>query len=167
MLGAFKPKIVRPVGRRLVMANWYCVIKYNKIVEEQFLIHRIIERMDAINNLVTICGFPAPAWLQQMILKLHKQMDEIRLHAEKKCRKILKPDLPFSSPIQYWYDKVHAYQNLIRRLEGKTRNNSNIIRHACCHDIDNPKRLTMDELKDGLRLAQIRKRQNKPQAPGL
>jgi hypothetical protein len=167
MVGAFKPKIVRPVGRRLVMANWYCVIRYNKIVEEQFLIHRIIERMDAIENLVTICGYPAPDWLQRMILKLHKQMDEIRLHAEKKCRKILTPDLPFSSPIQYWYDKIHAYQNLIRRLEGKTKNNSNIIRHACRHDIENPKSLTMDELKDGLRLVQIRKRQNKPQAPGL
>ena len=167
MLGEFKPKIVRPVGRRLVMSNWYCVQRYNHIVEEQFLLHRIVERMDAIENLISICGFPSPKWLQVMILKLHKQMDEIRIHAEKKCRKILKPDLPFSGPIQHWYDKIHAYQNLIKRLEGTTKNNSNIVRHAWRHGIDNPKSLTMDQLKDGLRLAQIRKRQNKPHAPGL
>jgi len=167
MIGEFAYKVQRPVSRRLVMAQQHCVDRYNRIVEEQFARHRIVERMDAVESLVEMCGFPAPAWLKDMINKLHKQMDEIRIHAEKKCRKILRPELPFSLPIQYWYDKIHAYQNLIRRLEGKTRNNSNIIRHALRHDIEDPKSLTMEQLRDGLAWAQQRKQQNKPNAPGL
>ena len=75
--------------------------------------------------------------------------------------------MPFSPPIQYWYDKIHAYKNLIRRLEGKTRNNNNIIQHALRHEIEDPKSLTMDQLKDGLSYAQQRKHQNKDQATGL
>ena len=102
-----------------------------------------------------------------MIDKLQTQMDEILVHTECKCRKILRPELPFSPPIQYWYDKIHAYKDLIRRLEGKTRNNSNIIRHALRHKIEDPKSLMMAQLQDGLSYAQQRKRQTKDQAPGL
>ena len=93
--------------------------RYNQIVEQQFIIHRIIVKMDAIDNLTKICGFPSPDWLAKMIKKLHKQMDEIRLCAEKRCRKIMMPEAEFSPPIQHWYDKIHAYQALIKRKEGK------------------------------------------------
>lgn len=124
MLGQYMNKIVKPVSRQLVMCVELAWRRYNKIVEQHFVIHRIVQKMDAIDNLTKMCGFPSPSWLAKMIKKLHKQMDEIRVHAEKKCRKLLMPAAEFSPPIQYWYDKIHAYEALIRRKEGKPVKNT-------------------------------------------
>jgi hypothetical protein len=102
-----------------------------------------------------------------MIIKLYKQMTEIRVHAKKHCRKILKPNNDFSPTIQMWYDRVHAYIQLIRMKEGKTSNLVNILRFACRQHIANPDDLTMEELQDGLRFARIRWSELRKQAKGL
>jgi hypothetical protein len=75
-------------------------------------------------------------------------MTEIRIHAEKNCRKILRPDKDFSPTIQMWYDRIHAYLQLIRMKEGKTSNMRNILQFAQCQHINNPEGLTMEELQD-------------------
>ena len=87
--------------------------------------------------------------LRAMIIKLYKQMTEIRLHAEKDCRKILWPESDFSPTIQMWYDRIHAYLQLIRLKEGKASNASNIVRFAKRTHIERPVELTMEE-EDGL-----------------
>ena len=81
---------------------------YDKKVREQFEIHRILERLDAVDKMTCYCGYPLPGWLCVMIIKLYKQMTEIRVLAEKKCRKILRPESDFSPTIQMWYDHIHA-----------------------------------------------------------
>ena len=91
MLGKDLLKIVRPPGRRLVSTQPRSVRRYNEIVEQQFLLHRVSERMDAVDRLSRICGTPTPPWLRSMMIKLYQQMDEIRVHAEKKCRKLMTP----------------------------------------------------------------------------
>ena len=88
IIGDHLHKIDRPEGRRLVMCQHKAVNRYNNIVEEHFKIHRMEELMNALDNLIVICGRPGPMWLKSMIIKLYKQMDEIRIHGEKKCRKI-------------------------------------------------------------------------------
>ncbi len=65
-----------------------------------------------------------------MIIKLYKQMSEIRVHSEKNCRKILQPESDFSLTIQMWYDRIHAYLQLICMQEGKAKNVGNILRFA-------------------------------------
>jgi hypothetical protein len=65
-----------------------------------------------------------------MIIKLYKQMTEIRVNAEKKCWKILRPELDFSPTIQMWYNRIQAYLQLIRLQEGKAKNVGNILRFA-------------------------------------
>ena len=104
-----------------------------------------------------------------MIIKLYKQMKEIRVHAEKKCRKILRPESDFSPTIQLWYNRIHAYLQLICLREGKTRNagGGNILQFARWQHIEHPEALTMDELKDGLQFARIRKADLRKQAKGL
>ncbi len=94
-------------------------------------------------------------------------MTEIRVHAEKKCRKILRPDSDYSPTIQMWYDRIHAYLQLICMKEGKTKNTGNIIRFAMRANIQDPTALTMEELKDGLRYCRIRKGELRQQAKGL
>jgi hypothetical protein len=62
-----------------------------------------------------------------MIIKLSKQMMEIRVHAEKKCRKILRPESNSSPTIQMWSDRIHAYLQLIQMKESKANNVGNIL----------------------------------------
>jgi hypothetical protein len=123
--------------------------------------------MTAVNNMTRYCGYPSPPWLRSMIIKLYKQMMEIRVHTEKKCRKILCPDNNFSPTIQMWYDRIHAYLQLIRMKEGKTKNPSNILRFARQQHIINPGKLTLEELQDGLQFARIRQSELWKQAKGL
>ena len=94
-------------------------------------------------------------------------MTEIRVHAEKNCRKILRPDCDYSPTIQMWYDRIHAYLQLIRMKEGKTKNTANILRFACRQHINEPERLSIEELKDGLQYARIQKADLRRQAKGL
>ena len=113
LLGKFRYKVCRPVSRRLVTSQQSLVTRYNKIVQDQFELHCIVERLDAVYRMTRYCGNPSPGWLRAMVIKLYRQMKEIRVHAEKKCRKILRPESNFSPTIQLWYDRIHAYLQLI------------------------------------------------------
>ena len=123
--------------------------------------------MDAVNKIPRYCGYPSPGWLRAIIIKLYKQMTEIRVHSEKNCWKILQPESDFSPTIQMWYDRLHAYLQLIRLQEGKTKNVGNILCFARQQHIPHPEQLTMNELNDGLQLARIRKADLRKQAKGL
>jgi hypothetical protein len=102
-----------------------------------------------------------------MIIKLYKQMTEIRIHTEKGCRKILRPESDFSPTVKMWYNRIHVYLQLIRMKEGKAKNTGNILRLACRQHINALEKLTLEELKDGLQFAQIRKADLRKQAKGL
>ena len=167
MLGEHLNAICRPVSRRLVMSQKDSVKRYNKIVKEQCSIHRIQERLDAIDKMTKYCGYPSPKWLEKMILTLYAQMTEIRRNAEKKCRKIHTPISEFSPTISMWYDRIHVYLQLIRLKEGKTKKVRNIFKLARKHNILHPERLSREELEDGLQLATIRKKELRKQAGEL
>jgi hypothetical protein len=66
-----------------------------------------------------------------------------------------------------WYDRIHAYLQLIRLQEGKVKNLGNVLRFARRQHIQSPEQLTMEELKDGLQLARIRKADLRKQAKEL
>jgi hypothetical protein len=87
------------------------------------------ERLNAVDRMTQYCGHPAPGWLRAMITKLYKQMTEIWQHAKKKCCKILRPDSYLSPAIQLWYDRIHAYLQLID-LKEEAQNIGNIMRFA-------------------------------------
>ena len=91
---------------------------YNQIVEKQFLLHMIPARMDAVDKLSRICSTHTPPWLSSTMIKLYQQMDKIRVHGEKKCRKFLTPEVEYSPVFQHWYDKIHAYMDLLKLKEG-------------------------------------------------
>ena len=67
-----------------------------------------------------------------MMIKLYKQMDETRVHAEKKCRKFMTPAAEFNPVIQHWYDRIHAYMDLLKLKQGahKHMNKGNVRRNA-------------------------------------
>jgi hypothetical protein len=94
-------------------------------------------------------------------------MTEIRILTEKNLRKILRPDDSFSPMIQMWYDRIHAYLQLIRMKDGKTNNTRNILRFARQQHISKPEELMMEELQDRLQFAWVRKADLQKQAKGL
>jgi hypothetical protein len=63
LLGEFRYKVCRPVSRYLVTPQQSSVKRYNAIICKQFAIHRIVERMDAVDKMAQYCGFPSPGWL--------------------------------------------------------------------------------------------------------
>jgi hypothetical protein len=87
LLGKFRYKICCLVSRRLVTSQANSVKHYNEIVREQFEIHRIIKRMDAVDKMTKYCRNPSPRWLCSMIIKLYKQMTRISIHAEKSAER--------------------------------------------------------------------------------
>ena len=169
MLGRDLLKIVRPPGRKLVTTQPRTVKRYNKIVEEQFLRHRIPERLDAVDKLSRVCGNPTPPWLTSMMIKLYSQMDQIRIHAEKQCRNFKTPDAEFSPTIKHWYDRIHAYMDLLKLKQGhkKFTNKGNVRRKARGKGISNPAGLSEEAIRDALRYCKIRARDLRKQAKGL
>ena len=69
---------------------------------------------------------------------LDKHRVELQKHAERKCRKILKPDLEFSGEVKLWHERLIALKRLIKLREGKVHTVANDIRFAKRHDIDKP-----------------------------
>ncbi len=51
LLGKFRHKVCRPVSCQLVTLQADSVKRYNKIVIDQFEVHRIIKRMDAVDKM--------------------------------------------------------------------------------------------------------------------
>jgi hypothetical protein len=51
LLGEFRYKVCHPVSRCLIMSYQSLVDEYNRIVQEQFAQHRIVERLDAVDKM--------------------------------------------------------------------------------------------------------------------
>jgi hypothetical protein len=66
-----------------------------------------------------------------------------------------------------WYNRIHAYLQLIHLKEEKAQNVGNIIWFAKWKHIENLEDLTLDKLKDRLQLAKVRKSELRKQAKGL
>ncbi len=167
LLGVYRYKVCWLVSRSLVTSQETSVKRYNAIIREQFKIHHVEERLNTVNNMTRYCGYPLPRWLCSVIIKLCKQMTEIRIHAEKNCRKMLWPDDDFSPTIQISYNRIHAYLQLISMKEEKTKNTGNILQFACRQHINNPEGFTMEELQDGLQFTRIRRADLRKQAKEL
>jgi hypothetical protein len=59
LLSKFRYKVCPPVSRRLVTSQKDSVKRYNKIVREHLDVHRIVERMDAVDKMTKYCGNPS------------------------------------------------------------------------------------------------------------
>ena len=106
LLGEFWHKVCCPISRRLIKSQLGSVDEYNRIIHKQIDQHRIVKGLDAVDKMTQNCGFPAPIFLRAMIIKLYRQMTEIKVHAEKKCQKILRPDSDYSPTVQMWYNII-------------------------------------------------------------
>jgi hypothetical protein len=165
LLGVYRYKICQPVNQQLVTLQELTVKRYNEIIRDQFEIHRLEEQLNMVDNMTRYCGYPSPWWLRSMIIMLYKQMIEIRDHAEKNCRKILHPNDNYNPTIQMWYNRIHAYLQLIRMKEGKTNNNGK--GSALCMATRYWQTKGTYNGRIGLQFGRIRKAELRKQAKGL
>ena len=135
---------------------------YLGIVEEQWKIHRIEERLEALSQ--ENLSYPVSAEFIQALERIDNQIGEIWQHAEKNCRKITKIDGNYSVTAHYWHERALALKALLKRLDGKTTNDGNICRAARRFGINHPRRLNRAQIQDLLQLAVARKQTIKPQS---
>ena len=164
LIGKFEHRVVRSACRRLNTKN-SSLGRYVKILEQQMMIHRMDDRLDAIIDEIEN-DKPTPKQKAKME-GLDKQFIELQRHAESKCRKILKPDLQFSGPVKLWHERFQAYQALIRWKTGNAKNDSNIMRTALRRGIANPREMSLDMMKEGVAYVKDRKRSYKQTYPEL
>ena len=165
LLGVFEHKVVRAGCRRL-NTKTSSLSRYNEILERLMANHRMCERQDEVLEEI-VDDKPTPAQRAKMDA-LDKQFVEFQKCAERRCRKILKPDLEFSPQVKLWQERMWAYRALICWKKGLPGNHSNIIRTSIRRGIsDNPRQMTLEAMEAGLEYAKGRKRNLRELAPGL
>ena len=76
------------------------MIRYNKLFEEQIRRHKLRERLEKLDLAIGDEERLTKEQIEQFET-IHKQTTEIQLHADRKCRKIIKPDLDFSEEVNF------------------------------------------------------------------
>lgn len=151
-IGKFQGKIVQPTTRRLTTKQKASVEKYNHILEQQFAVHNIPARVDELDAITKLEGFPASPATKAKVLSLLNQIDEIRIHAEQNCRKLYHPALPFSPSVKRLYDRIHAFRTLIKIME-RRKGGINVRRaHRTARrcGISNPHGRSIQDCLDGI-----------------
>ena len=69
IIGELLHVIDHPARRRLVMRRPKVFNIFNEILEEEFKMHRIEERINVIDNLTMMYGRPGPMRLRSMIIE--------------------------------------------------------------------------------------------------
>jgi len=165
LIGVFEHSITRAECRRL-NTKTSSLPRYTEILERMMDIHRMEQRLDAVvDAIVNDC--PTPAQKAKME-SLDRQMVELQKCAERRCRKIIKPDMEFSPQVKLWQERMWAYKALIRWKKGNPCNQTNIIRMAIRREIcDDPRQMTLEQMQAGEAYARNRKRLLRDLAPGL
>ena len=168
-IGRHQGKIVRPSTRRLTLRQYGAAASYNKSLHTQLKCHDIQKRISSLRSQIQISPRPLPGDLATACECLHKQIGQMRIHAERTCRKIARPALEFSPPVQYWYDRAHAYKALIRLKtnQGKYTDASRVVRMAHRKGILNPRTITVEQCRDGLAACKLRQNGLRKIAGGL
>ena len=73
--------------------------------EEQVKRHKLKERLDDLDVNIGDNDRLTEEQIRRFET-IHKQTTEIQLHAERKCRNILKPNLNFSDKVAFWHERA-------------------------------------------------------------
>jgi len=167
LLGVFEHNVVRAECRRL-NTQTSSLGRYNAILERLMATHRLIERQDAVISEI-MDNKPTPKQRQQMET-LDRQFVEFQKCAERRCRKIIKPELEFSPQVKLWQERMWAFKALIRWRKGLACNQTNVLRTAgrrLCRKFPNPRDMTLEEMEAGYEYCKGRKRLLRGTAPEL
>ena len=74
-------------------------------------IHNMDQHLDALEK--EILNFKPAMYQERSTNSLDRQFVELQSHAERKYKKIMKPELQFSGPVKLWHERIQAYKGII------------------------------------------------------
>ena len=119
VMGQNEQRIVYPPCRRLNTKITNVAERYGEEVEQQFPIHHIVARLDAL-ELSMGHAYPASSENIEKLEGLDCQVVEIQRHCEKECRKIRWGDLPFSKKTSCGMSKYRCTQSYSVKTRGRS-----------------------------------------------
>ena len=122
------------------------------MLKSLFKCHRILERMESIASNESWSPQKVKAKLNRLDLESANYMRA----AEKRSRKIKSGLIPFSPEAINWLPRKMVYSLLLFLRLGRKKNRGNLIRLACSAGILNPLRLSVKEIRTGLRVCKIK-----------
>ena len=157
ILGPNLMRTQRSVARRLVTSNVMSTKRFNMMVKKLFGEHRITDRLEKLVVTADSYKHPVPHWLERKIQLFHVEMDQLRMRASDKCRKILTPVAPCGPEIRHWNDMIHMYKALFRILTRPHLNHNcfNTYRVGRKKGIENPQELTLYQVVDAISVCKI------------
>ena len=121
--------VKKPNARRLNTRIPRCSERYNSILEDQFLRHQIVKKLNHTHQL----GGP-PELIQHSLDKIDHITEQLMHNAERNCRKLKSGRIPFSPEASLWIKRTLCYRALLRYWAGKIKNKGNLRRQAKrCH----------------------------------
>jgi hypothetical protein len=135
-------------------------------MEHQFDIHRIEERLAAIDD-ATANLFPIPEEYQVKSDHLDNQVIEIQKHCESICRKIYHPNSPFSPDYSLWHKRYQTFKRMIEMQEGTVHNTGLLCKAARKLGIVAPIRWSIPECLHGMAVCRAWKQKLMKYAPSL
>eukprot|EP00956_Cyclotella_meneghiniana_P004926 scaffold6070_cov41-Cyclotella_meneghiniana.AAC.5 len=150
MVGVTPPKIVRLAARRLNTKIPHVAEKYQAILEAKMVEHKLNSRLiDAERNGRSM------EEIRKTVNGVDKDSKQYMIHAESKCRKIKSGRIPFSPEASVWIRRRQVYESLLRRLDGKIRNRSNLRRSSAQRcGISNPLKLSRREIHQRIEICE-------------
>ena len=91
--------------------------------------------------------------LRYQLNKIDRQRKELKLHAEKKCRRISSGRIPFSEEASIWICRLQVYRSLLKYHVGKVTNRGNLKRAARRCKIYRPMHISVEDLRTRIKAA--------------
>jgi hypothetical protein len=149
LVGALPPKIVRAASRRLNTKILGKADRYCEDLDWQFVEHRVNARLVEASETSNTA-----AEVKAKVDKIDKECKQYKNHSEKKCRKIKSGCIPFSPESSIWIRRRQLYESILRYLQGKIQNKSNLWRSALRCGIKRPFSMSWSEVQERLRVCE-------------
>jgi hypothetical protein len=144
LLGIESPVAKRPSGRNLHCSIERQRVNYNRVLIQLTKRHRMFKKANILHDAAqNILPF-SPAEFQLMYNNWDKEMIELMLAAEKRCRKIKTDTIAWSPVIGEWTRRLNLYRWLIRYRKGLKVNLSNLERSCQRAGFPHPSRITLE-----------------------
>ena len=142
LVGACPPKVVRVAVRRLNTTIPKAAERYVQVLEELLLSHRLNSRLvEAESSSASV------DLVRLRTNQIDREGKQYMCRAEKKCRRIKNGHIPFSPESSVWIRRRQVYKSLLRRLQNKIRNWSNLRRSALRCGIKKPFQLNKKDIQ--------------------
>ena len=151
LVGACPPHIIRAAARRLNSRIPNVAEKYSEIFEQLVIEHKLIERLGEAHESSSVAQI-----VNENIDKIDKESKQYMAHAENKCRKIKSGKIPFSPESTLWIKRRQTYRSLMRYHAGNKVNKGNLKRAARRVGIRTPMQLSIQEIRDRLKVCRAK-----------